>query len=293
MKVFISWSGETSKAIAETLRGWLPSVIQAVKPYYSPDDITKGSRWNVEVSKELEECKVGLLCLTADNLEAPWVMFEAGALSKSLSAARVCPLLFGVEPSDIKGPLVQFQAAPFKREEMKKAVSMMNQELGASALASDVLDSVFDMWWPKLDEAITAILSKAQAPSKHRIRSERDILDEILARVRVTSSAPNRSSISPGAVQDLLSGLDRLKIDLSHRHATECGDLHEIAEFLSKPIEHIARRTRQEISLFDTREDLFEPTRTRLAPEKPPARALVSDPPLDRVKSPIRKRHVK
>lgn len=35
-------------------------------------------------------------------------MFEAGALTKSLTVARVCPLLFGVEPSDIKGPLVQF-----------------------------------------------------------------------------------------------------------------------------------------------------------------------------------------
>ena len=293
MKVFISWSGETSKAIAETLRNWLPSVVQAIKPYYSPDDITKGSRWSIEISKELEECKVGLLCLTADNLEAPWVMFEAGALSKSLSAARVCPLLFGVDPSDIKGPLVQFQAAPFARDEMKKAVRMMNQELGASALAPDVLDSVFDMWWPKLEGAITAILSKAHAPSKHRIRSERDILDEILARVRVTSSDPSRSPISPDAVQDLLSGLERLEIDLSHRHATDCGDLHEIVATLRKPIEHIARKTQHEINQFDTRKDLFEPIRTRFASDKPPTRAPTSDTPLDSNKPPIRKRRVK
>jgi len=129
MKVFISWSGDTSKALAEALRGWLPSVIQAIKPYFSPDDITKGSRWSTEIAKELEECKIGLICLTADNLEAPWIMFETGALSKSISAARVCPLLFGVEPSDVKGPLVQFQAAPFAKDEMKKAVRMMNQEL--------------------------------------------------------------------------------------------------------------------------------------------------------------------
>ena len=159
MKVFISWSGDTSRVIAEALRAWLPSVIQAVKPYFTPDDITKGARWSTEIAKELEECKIGLICLTADNSEAPWIMFEAGALSKSLSAARVCPMLFGIEPSDVKGPLVQFQAAPFAKDEMKKVVRMMNQELGAGALTADVLDSVFEMWWPKLEEKVKKVLS--------------------------------------------------------------------------------------------------------------------------------------
>jgi hypothetical protein len=39
MKVFISWSGEQSKEIAEAFRNWLPGVLQAEKPYFSPDDI--------------------------------------------------------------------------------------------------------------------------------------------------------------------------------------------------------------------------------------------------------------
>jgi hypothetical protein len=77
MRVFISWSGETSKLLAEILRQWLPAVIQAVKPYYSPDDITKGTRWSGEIAKILEESKIGLICLTGQNLDAPWIMFEA------------------------------------------------------------------------------------------------------------------------------------------------------------------------------------------------------------------------
>jgi len=71
MKVFISWSGDLSKCLAEVLRQWLPAVIQAVKPYYSPDDITKGARWTTEIAKELEEASLGIICLTQDNLEGP------------------------------------------------------------------------------------------------------------------------------------------------------------------------------------------------------------------------------
>ena len=191
MKVFISWSGETSQAIAEVLKGWLPSVIQAIKPYYSPNDIAKGTRWSTEIAKELEECKIGLLCLTPDNLEAPWIMFEAGALSKSLSAARVCPLLFGIEPSYIKGPLVQFQAARFTKEEMKKAIRMMNKALGVDALADDVLEDAFEIRWPNLEDKIKKAIEIAQPSAKQPVRSDRDILEEILARVRA-GSFPSR-----------------------------------------------------------------------------------------------------
>jgi hypothetical protein len=242
MKVFISWSGDTSKALAEALRGWLPSVVQAVKPYFSPDDIIKGSRWSTEIAKELEECKIGLICLTADNLEAPWIMFETGALSKSISAARVCPLLFGVEPSDVKGPLVQFQAAPFARDEMKKAVRMMNQELGSQALTSDVLESVFEMWWPKLEDKVKKIMASAQVPAKQGVRSERDILEEILARVRAVPPIPSRMGVHPGALEDLLDTYARLMLEVSHLPPEARGELVEIADRLRMPIDHIVGR---------------------------------------------------
>lgn len=243
MKVFISWSGDTSKALAEALRGWLPSVIQAIKPYFSPDDITKGSRWSTEIAKELEECKIGLICLTANNLEAPWIMFETGALSKSIAAAKVCPLLFGIEPSDVKGPLVQFQAAPFARDEMKKAVRMMNQELGQTALAPDVFDSVFEMWWPRLEEKVTKIMAAVEPSVAAAVRSERDILEEILARVRVTPPMSPRPHIHPDALEDLLETYTRLMMEVAHLPAEVRGELTEIADRLRRPIEYIANRS--------------------------------------------------
>ena len=44
MKVFISWSGDRSKFIANTLHWWLPNVMQAIDPFVSSQDIQKGAK---------------------------------------------------------------------------------------------------------------------------------------------------------------------------------------------------------------------------------------------------------
>jgi hypothetical protein len=80
------------KKLAEILNAWLPQVIQAVRPFFTPDDIQKGARWGSEISKELEQTRVGIICLTRANLQAPWLMFEAGALAKSMKESRVVRL---------------------------------------------------------------------------------------------------------------------------------------------------------------------------------------------------------
>lgn len=98
MKVFISWSGEKSKAVAHALREFIPDVIQSVKPWMSDADIRAGECWSNAVAKELQESSFGIICLTADNLMAPWILFEAGALAKTISETYVCPYV-GVTPT--------------------------------------------------------------------------------------------------------------------------------------------------------------------------------------------------
>lgn len=187
MRVFINWSGKRSRILAEILRNWIPAVIQAAKPYFTPDDIAKGARWHTEVSKELMDSSIGLLCLTAENLEAPWLMFEAGALSRNLERGKVCPILFGVEPTDVKEPLAQFQFARFQREDIKRVMNMINEELGEAALSREVFDSVFDMWWPRLNEKVNNILSRIESNDYEVTRLDRDILEEVLSLTRSMS----------------------------------------------------------------------------------------------------------
>jgi hypothetical protein len=80
--VFISWSGQRSKWAAEALREWLRLVLQAARPWMSGEDIDKGSRGLDEVSRALEGMKIGIICLTPENLDERWILYEAGALSK-------------------------------------------------------------------------------------------------------------------------------------------------------------------------------------------------------------------
>lgn len=258
MKVFLSWSGDRSKAIAEVMRNWLPSVLQAVRPYFSPDDVSKGSRWSSEIAKELESSRIALLFITPENPEAPWLVFEAGALSKNLDRSKVCPILFGaIDPTDIKGPLVQFQAAKFDKNEIRRVLKMINTELGEAGLTSDVLESVFDMWWPKLEEQIAERLKETSEAEGNSRRTDRDILEEVLALSRRTSriDREDRFDINHPAFKDLFKGMIEMWV-LAQEHVPE-SEFIGVANQILKPLDYFLLRRRR-TGLRDDTERLME-----------------------------------
>jgi hypothetical protein len=188
MKVFISWSGEPSLHVAEALRDWLPRVIQAVKPWLSLKDIEKGARWETDVARELRETKVGILCLTPNNLNAPWLLFEAGALSKTLDKTYVCPYLLGVGVAYLQGPLVQFQAVVANEADTLRLVQTINRAQGEEALADEMVTDSFKVRWPELKPRLDAavVAAKEQPPAP---RTDRSILEELLELARTEARA--------------------------------------------------------------------------------------------------------
>ena len=182
MKVFISWSGLRSKHVAEQLRNWIPKVLQAVKLWMSDEDISSGTRWSAEIASELEISKVGIICITPENQHNPWLMFEAGALSKTLSETFVCPYLYDLTPSQLSGPMSQFQATLATKDGTAKIIQTLNKALDDSQIVGSELDEIFDVWWPKLEEK----LSKVPNVEKEGIveRSNENILEEILSNSR-------------------------------------------------------------------------------------------------------------
>ena len=150
MRVFISWSGNKSHKVALVFRDWLPSVIQSIEPYVSSEDIDKGARWSTDIAKELENSTFGILCVTKDNLEAPWLSFEAGALSKTMDKAFVSPFLFDIKRSEVNGPILQFQSTIFQKEDLKKLVSTLNKACGENCIPESRLEKAFEVWFPTL-----------------------------------------------------------------------------------------------------------------------------------------------
>lgn len=182
MKVFISWSGIRSRFIAETLRGWLPKVIQSIRPWMSEEDISAGSRWSNDVSKELSQSNFGIICVTPENQSNPWLLFEAGALSKTIEESYVCPILFDMPPSQLLGPLSQFQATQIDANGTLRLLSTMNKALGETQLPNDDLDEIFKVWWPRLEDRLVATPTSDDRPQARR--SADDLLAEILENTR-------------------------------------------------------------------------------------------------------------
>jgi len=183
MRVFIGWSGERSRQVAEALYEWLPSVIQAVEPWISTEDIDKGAKWVIKLTGGLRESTYGIICLTPENLEAPWLLFESGAISNSIEEARVSPYLYGLSPADVKSPLSIFQLTRANKKDTRKLIFSINKALREEELPSNTCNSAFEKWWPDLEEKLKDI-KKSKVEEKSVQRTDRDLVEEILGLVR-------------------------------------------------------------------------------------------------------------
>src|SRR5229473_6711122 len=107
--VFISWSKPRSYQVAKALHDWLPNVIQSAKPWISSENVDKGTLWSGEIAAVLSTVRVGIVCVTPENVAEPWLNFEADALSKTVEEARVCTFLFGgISSGAVPPPLGRF-----------------------------------------------------------------------------------------------------------------------------------------------------------------------------------------
>lgn len=151
MKIFLSWSGARSRVVAESLKDWLPMVLHFVEPWMSDTDIQPGDRWSNEVARQLEQCNFGILCVTPENLMSPWLLFEAGALAKSVDEGRVVPFLLDLDFGSISGPLAQFQAKKCEPNSLREIIFSINkiapspiEEKRLDAQCTALLDNFFE-----------------------------------------------------------------------------------------------------------------------------------------------------
>jgi TIR domain len=179
MRIFLSWSGSASRAVAVALREWLPTVLQAAEPYVSSEDIEKGARWSAEIAQQLSATDFGIICVTEDNFGSPWINFEAGALSKSVDASRVSPFLLDMRPTDLVGPLSQFQATLPELEDVIRLLRSINSFTERPVDEARLIKSV-RMWWSGLEEQLDAIRRQERQPEAEHKREPTEMIEELL-----------------------------------------------------------------------------------------------------------------
>jgi hypothetical protein len=204
MDVFISWSGHRGEMVAKALAELLPDAIQDLNAWMSAHDIGAGARWGHELHQQLESSNFGILCLTSENIGAPWLLYEAGSLAKSVSDARVVPYRLNLAAADVPFPLAQFQGVDADEGGTKKLIESLNAGL-KQPMDQGRLDRVFQRWWPDLRERIATIPASAEGPRVHR--PDRELLEEILKVTRNNAQTIIKDEIKEGVFEAISTSL--------------------------------------------------------------------------------------
>lgn len=201
MKIFISWSGLPSHAVALAVKDWLQLIFNPIKVFVSSEDIRKGKKWPHIIGKELEETHFGIACLTRDNLNAPWLLFEAGALSKLPESSVSTLLLGGLSPAEIgTSPLSHFQHTTFEKEDFYKLAHTINEMLGNAKHSEVNLRRTFDKWWDELAATVEKALKREATPEQ--TRKPEDMLKEILDIVsQIAKRMPDRAEVTQPSIR--------------------------------------------------------------------------------------------
>jgi TIR domain len=182
--VFICWSGTNSRShrLAEILRDRIPDILQTAEPFVSDVDVGAGAPWMNQLTKALEEKRFGILCITPENQENPWIHFEAGALWKADEERRVCPLLYDIRPAEISGPLSQLQAKQFSKSGFLAVMKEVNRRGCSFSIEERVLERTFERVWSEIEAEVSKI--KVPAVPLKKTRDSREMIEEILTIVR-------------------------------------------------------------------------------------------------------------
>ena len=98
MNVYIGWSGDTGRKLAEILKRWLGAILPEIH-FVTNDEIESVSDFLSALRalrNLLATADYGILCLTKESLDSTWLAYEAGMLAQREPPVPVISFLFGV-----------------------------------------------------------------------------------------------------------------------------------------------------------------------------------------------------
>lgn len=209
MKVFISWSGN-SKGVAQAINKSLPSLFDDASPWISTDN-RSGSIWLPAIDEQLSDTDFGIICVTKENQEAPWLNFEAGALSRRVDAKReLMPvLLIDFEGmSEVGGPIAGFQMQMATLDGFFTVMKDLNAcELGPQ-INERILRVRVEAAWKEIEKEVIKV-KESRSSSMMEVRSDSEKIDEVLDVVRGLSKVGSVRNWGTGAVQEPLDNNEK------------------------------------------------------------------------------------
>jgi len=188
MKVFLSWSGDRSKAVATALNDLLPAILQPITCWMSEGGIAKGKPWFDQLSSALDGILFGVFCVTPENRDSVWMQWEAGFLSSTsaIGDRHVAPLAIGMSKGSLSGPFAIYQGTDCEKEDLFRLVRDINSALHEDKrVPLPTLERTFGYVWPELEKriAVAAVLPQS-APAVLKVSEGERLAQEGIALMR-------------------------------------------------------------------------------------------------------------
>ena len=201
----------------------------------SDQDISLGQKGIPEIENRLDAIDFGVVFVTRENKEAPWIHYETGALSRAVNNpdSRVIPMLVDLSVGDLgASPLSGYQGKQIDKEGVYRACCSIN-ECAPQSLAENVLEETFEMWWPKLQSCWDDI----DLP-----------MDE------------GKVEVSLSSVANQIEELTKLVAALRNAERTQTKVLEYVVSAERNKLAHYSKRFLNERSIFDRYGDWENPT---------------------------------
>jgi predicted nucleotide-binding protein len=109
VEVFIGWSGEKGRRVANVLRDSLPGVVQAIEPSLGPAEAELGTDWRLYLKEALNAANAGIICVTMSGQDSLGLQFEANELVRSVGSGNVILLLVDLRPDELHPSLASLE----------------------------------------------------------------------------------------------------------------------------------------------------------------------------------------
>lgn len=212
MSVFISWSGQRSERAALALKRWLESELAPCPVWMSQADLSPGHRWDRALHEQLRLSTIGVLCVTPENLQSAWLLYEAGALAIATRSGSVIPYLIDAGPDSLPAPLQQFQSVRADRKGTQQLLVTISSSLRPQPLSEQCFQR-FDQTWESLARELGLGLE---------VEHKNDVIILGLPLAQISGDAGR--ALSSRIAAELLNGHSRFVIDL-----TQATVMHEDA----------------------------------------------------------------